>query len=133
MKRFLEYGHAIRFEKTCQEIPLGLRKDPKYKALALLISGSDFLQKEIKPYISKDWIKIEYPGELNKQTKKNQVLIELALEIIKGGNNFNFQGIFQELDGEDLDLALNALKYRYNKGDGEETNNYQIGNTSSYI
>ncbi|MFT9494581.1 MULTISPECIES: hypothetical protein [Bacillota] len=130
MKEFLDFEHDMRFNKIYDEIPLESRKDPKCLSFAYLIAGNKELGKDLIPYISPNWERLDYGPEKSILSKEDSVLWDLAKELLEGYTSFDFKDIFFHLNERNLDLALNALKYKYNKRVNEI---YEAGDYNSYL
>lgn len=130
MKKYLDFEHDIKFSVIYDEIPLESRKDPKCLSFAFLIAGNNELEKDLKPYITPDWKGINYGPELYKISKENKVLWELAKELLEGNTDFDFKDIFIHLNERNLELALNALRYKYNK---RVNDIYHSADNNSYL
>lgn len=112
------------------EMPLDLRKDPKRLAFVYLISGNEKLEEVLKPCVLPNLQGVNDDLELNKMSKEEQVLCNLAKELLEENTSFDFKELFIQLNESNLELALNALKLRYNK---KENGYYNATDTNSYL
>lgn len=128
---FVNYNHQQNFNVLIEGVPSHVRNSKEKMVLIYLIAGNEELKEKLTPYI--DWsVGVDFQAFFSNEDLSSGlfILAKLAWVLYNNGSSLNFSEVFVKLDTQNLELAINAARYRYSKnGD----NHYQINDTNSYL
>lgn len=129
--KFLNKEHEVRFLKIKEQMPEQFYNDRERLTLVYLMAGNQELQRKIERYL--DW---KGGFSFNEMFEKEdfsagiKVLAKLAVVLYNDGVSLEFKELYCYLDKMNLQLALNAADYRYNR---TQVGIYDITDTNSIL
>lgn len=128
---FLNNDHEERFFKIKESMPVKFYTDRERLAVIYLMAGNQELCDKIAPYIN--WEEGFYSDEMFEKEDFStglKVMAKLAVVLYNNGLSLDFQDLYVHLDETNLQLALNAANYRYNRN---PKGIYEVDDTNSYL
>lgn len=110
--KFIDGEHQQNFFTLCNEF-LGIEEDDKERLVVLYImAGNSELEKKMKPYFFDETFSFEEMFREKEFSFGIKVLAELAVSLYNFGTCCDTSN-FSQLSNRNIQLALNALEYRF--------------------
>jgi hypothetical protein len=118
---FLNNIHEKNYNRLIKEYPNIRKADKNSTTVLYLMAGNEELERKVKPYFKGDTF--HFPEMFQTEDFPNglYVLASLTVALYNGNKQCDVYD-FSSLDSENLELALNAIKYRFTP----QKNIYQV-------